>query len=428
MDAPTTKPGPPAIGSSGSSCSPLQTTRIDSGAVVEIHLCARPQDVKGGFETQARSMYDCLLEGLRDHDATPADLVAERLFLGDVGKQAPRLAGLRGAFYGGDRQASRPATTIVQQRPARPGQLCELQALALRPVAGGALTRHALEGVAGRGGGVVVEVGGLRHLFLSGVTGGTAGDVVDSQSEAAAMFRDAEGALRRAGLSFRDVVRTWIFVADVDRDYFALNRARRGFFNTRRIKPPPASTGIQGVPFPPDRACALDLRAIGGSGPLQVSPFGSPTMNEAPTYGADFSRGMRVETHDRTVLYVSGTASIDAEGGVFAPGDIDAQIERTLLNVEMLLSGQGAGWADVVSEVTYLKDAAYADAFHSAASRLGLPGGTPNTVCVADICRPEWLCEIEVTAILAPGACLSGRAPRPSRDSASRAGRLRGPC
>jgi enamine deaminase RidA (YjgF/YER057c/UK114 family) len=196
------------------------------------------------------------------------------------------------------------------------------------------------------------------------------------------------------------IVRTWIFVADVGRDYAGLNRARRAFFASRGIHPPPASTGIRGVPFPPDRACALDLRAIGGSGPLRVTPFGSPTMNEAPTYGADFSRGMRVETGDRTVLYASGTASIDAAGRVFAPGDINAQIERMLLNVEKLLAGQGAGWADVVSEVTYLKEAAHAEAFRRAASRRGLPGGTPNTVCVTDICRPEWLCEIEVTAAL----------------------------
>lgn len=239
----------------------------------------------------------------------------------------------------------------------------------------------------------------MRYLFLAGITGTKRYDGLDFQRKAAAMFLDAEGILERAGLSFRDVVRTWIFVADIGRDYAALNRARRGFFEASGIKIAPASTGIQGVPFPPGSACALDLRAIGGPGPFRVTPFGSPTMNEAPSYGADFSRGMRVETQDRTVLYVSGTASIDAQGEVFSPRDIDAQIERTLLNVERLLSGQGTRFSDVVSAVTYLKDAAYAAAFRRAASRAGLPAGIPHTLCVADICRPEWLCEIEVTAV-----------------------------
>jgi hypothetical protein len=30
----------------------------------------------------------------------------------------------------------------------------------------------------------------------------------------------------------------------------------------------------------------------------------------------------------------------------------------------------------------------------------GLPGGIPNTICEAGVCRPDWLCEMEVTAIL----------------------------
>jgi hypothetical protein len=40
------------------------------------------------------------------------------------------------------------------------------------------------------------------------------------------------------------------------------------------------------------------------------------------------------------------------------------------------------------------------EAFRRIAARRGLPAGLPNTVCLADICRPEWLCEMEMTAVL----------------------------
>ena len=46
---------------------------------------------------------------------------------------------------------------------------------------------------------------------------------------------------------------------------------------------PPASTGIRGGPYPPDRGCGLDLRAVTGA--RRVRPLRAPTMNEAPTYG-----------------------------------------------------------------------------------------------------------------------------------------------
>jgi hypothetical protein len=54
----------------------------------------------------------------------------------------------------------------------------------------------------------------------------------------------------------------------------------------------------------------------------------------------------------------------------------------------------------VVSAITYLKRPDSLDAFLTVATRRGLPEEVPNSICVADICRPDWLCEIEVTAIL----------------------------
>jgi enamine deaminase RidA (YjgF/YER057c/UK114 family) len=400
--------GPPVYGAPAleardrsESSAAVRAVRVESAAVVEVHLCARPDAGSAGFDGQARSMYEHFASEMRSQGASPHDVVAEKIFLSEVGAQAPALAAIRREFYGGvERGGLLPAVTCVQLPPSRPGQLCEVQALVLCAADGTALSSSNPEGLPDGATCRVVETDGLRHVFLANVIGGSRGDGLDFSSQASSTFRNAEAALARQGFSFRDVARTWIYVADIRRNYAALNRARRRFLSERGILPPPASTGIGGIPHPADRACGLDLRAIAGKGRRRVVPFGAPTMNEAPSYGSDFSRGIRVDLEGRSILYVSGTASIDAAGRIVHPGDVEGQADRTLRNIEALLSGQGAGYADVVSAVTYLKRPEYLEVFRSVAARRGFPARIPNTLCLADICRPDWLCEMEATAVL----------------------------
>lgn len=352
-------------------------------------------------------MYETLLVALGEHGMTAAHVVVERIFLSDVASQGPLLPAVRRAVCGAAAPDAVPATTRVQQPPAHPGQTCELQAMAMAMAmapapaggSGGLAAGQALSELPAGASGRLLQAEGVRQVFLAGLTGGTPGDGMDVAAQVTAMFRAAESALLSAGMSFHDAARAWVYLADIERDYGALNTARRAFYRDRGIAPPPASTGISGVPFPPDRACGLDLRAVTGGG-RRLTALRSGTMNEAPSYGADFSRGTRVDLPDRSILYISGTASIDTDGRVVAVGDIEGQIERTLLNVEAMLRGEGAGYAQAVSAVTYLKESRFAPAFQRIASRHGMPESLPNALCVADICRPEWLCEVEVTAVL----------------------------
>jgi enamine deaminase RidA (YjgF/YER057c/UK114 family) len=389
----------------------VQAIRVASATTVELHVRVRP-DAGGGapggaaapgdadFEALARSMYAGLRAVLREHDLQPNDVVAEKIFLDDVGGQAPRLAVIRREVYGDPaRGALHPATTYVGEPPVPSEQVCELQALAVATIGGASLPSRNLYGLSGQASGRVVEAGGLRHVYLSGFSADPDGGRRDFGAQASALFADAEAALRSEGATFAEVVRTWICLADIERDYTAFNRARRDFFGSRGIVSPPASTAIRGVPFPADRACGLDLRAVAGTGKRRVTPFRISSMNEASTYGSDFSRGMRVELEDRAIIYVSGTSSIDAKGRVVHPGDIEGQADWMLKNIEALLASQDAGYANVVSAITYLKEPAYAAPFRRVAARRGLPARVPNTLCVADICRPEWLCEMEVTAV-----------------------------
>ncbi|MEZ4282888.1 MAG: RidA family protein, partial [Myxococcota bacterium] len=258
--------------------------------------------------------------------------------------------------------------------------------------------------------GLRVRLGDEARLYA----GGLCGPGEDAEEQARATFEGAERLLRRAGMDFRDVVRTWIHLRDIDRDYAALNRARRAFFAARGIDPAPASTGIGGGPAGEAHGLSLGLYALKTSQPRSRSPMSASTLNEAPEYGADFVRGMRLVETNKVALHVSGTASIDEAGQTAHAGDFDAQAERMLRNVAALLEAQGAGFADVVSAVTYLKRPADAERLREKLRDRGYDG-FPNVLVAAPICRPELLCETEALAIL-PG-------PGESRSDETRAKR-----
>jgi enamine deaminase RidA (YjgF/YER057c/UK114 family) len=213
------------------------------------------------------------------------------------------------------------------------------------------------------------------------------------------MFCAAEHLLAQCAMGFADVVRTWIHLRDIGRDYEALNKARREFFQHRGIERRPASTGVQGTPFPDAHDFSMTLQAIRSSRPLDIDPMSAASLNEAWTYGADFSRGLRIADSNQVTLHVSGTASIDEAGQTAHVGDFESQAERMLDNISALLGGRGATFENVVSGVTYLRRANDAPALRSLFHERGF-GGFPCALVEAPLCRPELLCEAEVVAML----------------------------
>src|SRR4029453_6179402 len=174
-------------------------------------------------------------------------------------------------------QTCRPATTFIGQPPLDPDAHLELAAVAVLPRSGDASWTHAVSGSSACPGGArapgapatVVRLSGQIHLHAGNVYGTGR----DAYEEAYDMFRVAEALLGEAGMTFGNVVRTWIHLREIDRDYEALNRARREFFERRGIELRPASTGIQGVPFPDAHAFSLSLYAGKSSTPLDVAPL-----------------------------------------------------------------------------------------------------------------------------------------------------------
>lgn len=250
-----------------------------------------------------------------------------------------------------------------------------------------------------------IDGSGLRHLRLANISGRSISGPFEA--EAREMFGRAESLLQEQGAGFRDVIRTWIYLRDMERDYGALNAARREFFERAGLRILPASTGIGGAPQLPGCRAALSLYALQeaaasvaprASGKLRASALTSPTFNEACEYGSYFSRGLQVETGGQRTLYLSGTAAIDREGKSVGPGSLEIQARRMLENIQGLLSGASAGTAAAVQAIAYLKRRADLPRFQHLLDEAGL-GGIPMAIVEATICRPELLCEMELIAV-----------------------------
>ena len=252
--------------------------------------------------------------------------------------------------------------------------------------------------------GLRFRIGDETRLHVGGLCG--AGG--DAYEQTLAVFSLAEDLLQQAGMGFRDVLRTWIYFRDIDRDYGDFNRARRAFFEAHRIDTVPASTGIGGGPVSDAHDLCLGLYAVKAGQHLARTVMTSPTLNEAPQYGADFVRGMRVEESNKVALHVSGTASIDEDGRTAHVDDFEAQADRMLVNIAALLKRQGASFGDVVYAITYLKHPADAARLREKLCEAGF-AGFPNAMVAAPICRSDLLCEIEALAVLPKGAASSSR-------------------
>ncbi|MDP6707153.1 MAG: RidA family protein [Alphaproteobacteria bacterium] len=101
-------------------------------------------------------------------------------------------------------------------------------------------------------------------------------------------------------------------------------------------------------------------------------------------------------------LYVAGTCCLDLENNILSPGDMRGQLEATYRNIERALEAHDADFGNVVKEVIYVTDI---DAFRAAlpARRAIYGEAAPPAatwVEVTRLMRPEFMIEVEVTAVL----------------------------
>ena len=219
-------------------------------------------------------------------------------------------------------------------------------------------------------------------------------------AQATAIFPEMETLLAEAGMTFAHVVRTWLYIDRVCEWYGEFNAARSAFFETRNVFNTflPASTGIGSANLEGAAIMAGAIAVKPKSAAVHAEIVESPLQAPAMAYRSSFSRAAEIFWPDSRILFVSGTASIEPNSHEVAfVGDIEKQVDCTMKAVYAILESRGYGWADVSRAIVYLKEPSFRAAWQAWLAARGLPGDfAAETVC--DVCRDEWLFEIELDA------------------------------
>lgn len=90
-------------------------------------------------------------------------------------------------------------------------------------------------------------------------------------------------------------------------------------------------------------------------------------------------------------------------------GDVEAQAEQAMANIDMLLREAGSGLQDIVKVIVYLVDIRYREPVYRVMGRW-LKGVHPVStgIVVSALARPEWLVEIDATAVISGEAGEAG--------------------
>lgn len=249
--------------------------------------------------------------------------------------------------------------------------------------------------------GVVTQDEWGRYALLKGVMPDDISASAYEQSISA--FQAVEKELGENGFEFADVVRTWIYADGIIDWYADFNRARNEFFTLRGVyeRYVPASTGIG---WTNAKGAKLVLGAFAAraksQGSVECEALPSPLQCPALEYGSGFSRAAEVRTPAWKRVVVSGTASIlPGSHEVAHVGDIDAQIACTMNAVEAIYRSRGMTFADVSGALVYLKEERYRGNWEKWLSAHPEYPREHSRAIVADVCRDEWLFEIESDAL-----------------------------
>lgn len=240
---------------------------------------------------------------------------------------------------------------------------------------------------------------GFRFQSLRLSDGETQG--VSSYLQTLTLFERYIQSLEGTNMNIRDnLLRTWIYVADIDVNYDGVVRARNDVFRRYGLTADThyvASTGIGGYSETRHATVAIDFLSLPDVEPGQLKYLQAlDHLNPTHEYGVAFERGTRLTLPHRKIYYISGTASIDNQGQVLYPGDVERQTARLLDNIRALLADGEAQMSDIRYFVVYLRDFAdrktvgrYLDSHHP---------DIPYVLLHAKVCRPQWLVEMECMA------------------------------
>lgn len=330
---------------------------------LECHVMLEPSDK----EASAAECISCLEAGLKkliDGEFKGYRPVFKRWFLSDAACQADLI-----------KNDAECATSVIQQPPMN-GSKAVLWVWMMKNVS---------------------------RKYTYSFQGNLLSDNSDSYGQMRDIFEEYSRYLEERKLNVAEhCARTWIYVRDVDINYSGIVKARRELFDSWGLKADThyvASTGINGLTKDHTNLVAMDTYSVTGLEKSEIQ-YLHAYENLSPThlYGVTFERGTALHFEDRTQILISGTASIDKEGQIVAPGDINSQTERTFENIKALLEETGAGFEDIAQMIVYIRDTADFNKVEKYIS--GHFPEVPKVVTWAPVCRPGWLVEVECIAYI----------------------------
>jgi 2-iminobutanoate/2-iminopropanoate deaminase len=131
-------------------------------------------------------------------------------------------------------------------------------------------------------------------------------------------------------------------------------------------------------------------------------PFGKAAGQNAMGIPVAFCNAIAFDLADvKRLVYVSGQLAVGANDQLVGVGDVGAQTEQVLKNIEQALVQLGGSLADVVQVTVFVKDMTDLKAIHEVRLRMfSPPYPTSTLVAAAGFVHPDALIEINAVAAL----------------------------
>lgn len=131
----------------------------------------------------------------------------------------------------------------------------------------------------------------------------------------------------------------------------------------------------------------------------RIRPFNTKQTYPEQNLDNDLSQGVVARG---TMVFLRGQVSQDLDSREsLHVGDVARQTEKTMQNINLLLEEAGSCLDHICRIVVYLTDIRYREAVYQEMGRW-LKGVHPCStgIVVPALARPEWVVEIEVTAVI----------------------------
>lgn len=114
--------------------------------------------------------------------------------------------------------------------------------------------------------GIRVDLGNADLLFISGTASidenGQSIHIGDFRKQTQRVYYNIKKLLESEGASWKDVVKTTVYIKDIDKYYDEFNKIRIQFFKDEGVDPYPASVGVQATLCRPELLIEMDAIAI----------------------------------------------------------------------------------------------------------------------------------------------------------------------